>query len=471
MITYTYLRFLSLVYIFAFWSLGTQILALIGYSGVLPVDNYLKAANDYWGSSVFWHVPTICWVGHGDDILLMLCFLGAACSVLLFFGILPAVNAFIAWMLYLSLTVVGQDFMGFQWENLLLEAGFISIFLYPFCVKVGSEQTPPSKAIIWLLRLLLFKLMFQSGLVKLLSNDPSWRDLSALTYHYYTQPLPNPISWYFHQTPLWFHQASCALMFFIELVVPFFIFAGRRARRIAFIALIAFQAIIILTGNYGFFNLLTMTLCLTLLEDVNFKTGSGPKEPLAQKIVTTIIAVMIGLLSLFQAMGMARHHPPKFIARMLNTIEPLRSINNYGLFAVMTKERNEIILEGSNDGLSWKAYEFNYKPGDLTQPPQWAMPNQPRLDWQMWFAALGRYQDSPWLINTMARLLDGSKQVEELFKVNPFKYHRPKYIRASMYTYHFTTMDERKTTLNWWKREYRGLFIPAISLSNAPKVN
>ena len=301
---------------------------------------------------------------------------------------------------------------------------------------------------LWLLRWLLFKLMFQSGCVKLLSGDPAWRNLTALTFHYETQPLPTWIGWYAHQLPAWAQRASAATMFGIGLFVPFLIFAPRRPRQFACLVLVVFQGLIFLTGNYCFFNLLTVALCLLLLDDAALKPlvraivrkflSPGPAQvagtswnaylPRLERLIlpsslaprpspvnprtwpvqfTVPLAAIAVVTALMQFSGMFRVPVPwpRPMLAVYGWLEPFRSFNSYGLFAVMTTSRTEIIIEGSDDGVTWRAYEFKYKPGDVKRRPGFVEPHQPRLDWQMWFAALGAYRQNPWLVNCCLRLL------------------------------------------------------------------
>jgi len=406
---------------------------------------------------------------------------------------MPGLCAFLLWVFYLSLTVAGQDFLGFQWDNLLLEAGFLLIFLFPQPFRVSFKPVlRPSIIIIWLLRWLLFRLMFESGAVKLLSGDVNWSHLTALTYHYWTQPLPNVISWYAAQLPLWFQQSSCAILLFIELIIPFLIFCGRWGRLIAFFGITILQILIILTGNYCFFNLLAIGLCLTLLEDehlafinnvvlaplIVIPAKAGPHAGHSQelgihkqtggilyKILTWLIAALILIVS-FSLMGdsLVRLPLSKPIEKLITWVSPLRSINNYGLFAVMTTQRNEIIIEGSNDGDHWLSYEFRYKPGDVNQAPRWAMPYQPRLDWQMWFAALGSWRENQWVMALMQRLLEEEPSVVKLLAKDPFHGHPPQYIQATIWDYHFTDLKSRGPHGPWWQRKILGLYCPTVSL-------
>ena len=470
---------MALIYLIAFWSLGVQILGLIGSHGILPTAEFLNFIGQQEGIKRFWVAPTLCWVNHSDWFLLFLCWGGVGFSILLLIGIFPALSAILLWVFYISLTVVGQDFLGFQWDNLLLETGFLLIFLFPHPWSIRFKSSiRPSSIIIWLLRWLLFRLMFESGVVKLLSGDVNWAHLTALTYHYWTQPLPNMISWYANQLPFWFQKLSCALMFGVELIVPFLIFCGRWGRLIAFFAITGLQLLIILTGNYCFFNLIAIGLCLTLLEDEHYQliksffnvliTNPG-KEILDggifHKVFTSLVAAVVMCVSLGLMADSFFHLPlPKPVEKLISSVSPLRSINNYGLFAVMTTQRNEIILEGSNDGEHWRTYEFYDKPGDIDKAPRWVMPHQPRLDWQMWFAALGTWRENEWLMSLITKLLQGEPSVERLLSVNPFVDHPPKYIQASFWEYHFTDFKSKGANGPWWRREIKGLYCPTLSL-------
>ena len=428
-------------------------------------------------------LPTLCWLDSSDGFLRFQCAAGAVLAVILIVGIAPAPCLALLWLLYLSLTAVGRDFLGFQWDNLLLEAGLIAIFFAPLQLwPRPSREAPPSRPVLWLLRLLLFKLMFSSGCVKLLSGDPNWRNLTALTFHYQTQPLPTWVGWYANQLPLWFQKASCLAMFGIELGAPFLIFAPRRLRFCGGAAIAFLQVLILLTGNYTFFNLLTLALCLLLLDDFSLakfvparlRPAFAPATRHPSRVAPGrwprfIIAPLAGvviILSLFQ-MGLMFGMRPGWlfpVAVADEWLAPFRSFNGYGLFAVMTTDRREIIVEGSNDGVNWLPYEFKYKPGGLDRRPAFVAPHQPRLDWQMWFAALGDYRQNPWFANFCERLLQGSPEVLALLGKNPFPNHPPRYIRAEFYDYRFTDFAERRATGDWWKREFVGEYLPPISL-------
>jgi hypothetical protein len=361
----------------------------------------------------------------------------------------------VLYVLYLSLCTAGQDFLSFQWDSLLLETGFLAIFL-------GS-----SKIVVFLFRWLLFRLIFLSGVVKLSSHDPVWRDWSALAFHYMTQPLPTPLAWYMYQLPLWFQRFSTAFTLFVEILVPFLFFAPRRWRFCAAAAALFLQALIFLTGNYTFFNLLTMSLCLFLFDDRALEGFRIPvRSARTNRIAVLGATAMVLVLSVFEIHQAFFEAPFDTENALVRIAAPFQIANTYGLFASMTTARPEIIVQGSNDGVTWLDYEFPYKPGDLQQPPRWVQPHQPRLDWQMWFAALSDYRATPWFTNFMVRLLQGSPDVLKLLKRNPFPGAPPKYVRAQLFDYSFTNFATRRATGNWWAREPHGSYFPPISLED-----
>lgn len=468
-----FLRGLGCIYLIAFLSLWVQIHGLVGSNGILPAEQYLEAVRQQIGIEGYYLVPTLFWLNTSDTFLHLLCAGGVLFSLVLIAGFVPSFTLIGLWTLYLSLVSVGQVFLSFQWDVLLLEVGFLAIFFAP--LQLRDTPTHPSQlstAFLWLLRWLLFRLMFASGFVKL-ASDEVWRNLTALNFHYETQPLPTWFGWYVHQLPEWFHKVSVIGMFAVELVVPFLIFAPRRLRTLGCIGLIGLQILIILTGNYCFFNLLTIALCLLLIDDVMWKallpkrfipTIHPVEKPLRQyrRIGTAVAATLLLLLSGIRFGGqLFREAPLPDVA----WIAPFRSVNTYGLFADMTESRPEIIVEGSNDRITWKTYQFRWKPGDLTVAPKWVAPHQPRLDWQMWFAALqGSYQNTPWFLNFMGALLQGKSDMLQLLAENPFPEAPPRYIRAALYDYSFTDATTKRSEGAWWFREWKGIYCPAISL-------
>ena len=472
-----FLRMLGLIYLIAFVSLGVQIDGLVGTDGILPLDRYLGAVGEQLGPERYWRVPTLSWLDPGDGFLHFLCWGGAFLALLVVAGILTGPVLLVLWIFYLSLTTSGQVFLHFQWDILLLEVGLLAIFFAPARLWPRlSRERPPSTAFLWLLRWLLFRLMFLSGAVKLLSGDATWSDLTALDFHYQTQPLPTWVGWYAHQLPGWLQKASVLVMFGIELAVPFLIFFPRRIRHAAVVPLALLQVLILLTGNYGFFNWLTLALCILLLDDAalrRFVPGrlsggvpdAGARPPRFRKYLLAPIAVVIlvlGSLQLVRGLGAAGMLPEPAL-QVLRWAAPARSVNTYGLFAVMTTERPEIILEGSFDGRTWEAYEFRWKPGDPTSPPAFVAPHMPRLDWQMWFAALGNHRANPWFRNLRVRLLQGSPDVLSLLRTNPFPDDPPIYLRATVHDYRFTDFETRRAEGTWWRREEKGPYAPTLT--------
>jgi lipase maturation factor 1 len=457
-------RVLALIYLVALISFGRQVRGLIGAQGIQPVAEFLAEVTRQFGGQAFWRVPTLFWWIHSEYGLLSIVWGGAVIAFVAAVGRphTPGQKGAFAllFVYYLSIVNGGQIFMGYQWDFLLLEAGFLAIFL------------KPSFARVWLFRWLLFRLMFESGSVKLLSGDPTWRNLTALAVHYETQPLPTLIAWYMMQLPLWFQKTSAGVLFVVELGLPFLMFGPRRLKQVAALGTIVLQTLILLTGNYTFFNYLTIALCLFLLDDAFLSrlrmTGKSPKPLHANRTVSVVLVVFVLLISLTQLSRMFRVPTPDVASEIEGLSLPFGVVNEYGLFATMTTHRPEISIEGSNDGMEWQAYEFQYKPGALNLRPRWVAPEQPRLDWQMWFAALGNYRENPWLLRFMMRLLQGSEPVLDLIGENPFAGKPPKFIRAMVYEYHFTTFEERRKTGNWWKRELKGTYFPPISLRGQP---
>ncbi len=468
-----FLRAIGCIYLIAFLSLWVQIHGLVGSSGILAADEYLSAVRQQVGTAGYHLVPTLFWLYPSDLFLHILCAGGVVLSLVLIAGFFPPITLAGLWVLYLSLVSIGQVFLSFQWDVLLLEIGLLAIFFAPLQTRdTLSRASQPSTAFLWLLRWLLFRLMFASGFVKL-ASDEVWRNLTALNFHYETQPLPTSIGWYLHQLPEWFQKISVIGMFAVELVVPFLIFAPRRLRTAGCIGLVGLQVLIILTGNYCFFNLLTIALCLLLIDDVTWKrllpqrlmpTIRSLIQPIHRyrRASMAVVAILLFLLSGIRFSGqLFREAQLPDVA----WITPFRSVNTYGLFADMTESRPEIIVEGSNDRILWKTYEFRWKPGDLTKAPKWVAPHQPRLDWQMWFAALqGDYQRTYWFLNFMGALLQGNPTVLNLLAENPFPDRPPRYVRATLYDYSFTELSTKRSEDIWWEREWKRIYCPAISL-------
>jgi lipase maturation factor 1 len=400
---------------------------------------------------------------------------GVVLSILLILGIAPIPVLALLWACYLSLAVAGQAFLGFQWDVLLIEAAFAAMFFAPWSlIPRRSRETPVPFIGLWLLRWLLFRVMFLSGVLKLTSGDMHWHDLTAMQYHYFTQPIPTWTSWYFHNMPAWFQTMGALYMFYAELAAPLMIFGPRRVRLLAFWSILLLQLLIAATGNFGFFNVLTIVLCIPLLDDNCFPRRLRCTVRLLplrhlwrwQWIATVPVALVVLVISSIPLVNSFNWYPrwPTPIATVESAIAPFRTINGYGLFRVMTTERNEIQIEGSDDQQTWLAYSFKWKPCDTKCAPAFCAPHMPRLDWQMWFAALGGIDDNQWLVNLGGRLLEGSKPVLALLdqSKNPFPNHPPKYIRFQFYKYTFTDPATRKATGAWWNREPLGPYWSGI---------
>jgi hypothetical protein len=466
-----FLRLLAVIYAIAFGSLAVQIVGLVGARGITPVHDYLARLTAAFGPTLgkarFLAVPTVFWWNSSDDALRIVAWSGVALAGLLFFAV-P--RGWVRWvllslyLLYLSLNMAGQEFLSFQWDSLLLESGFLAIF---FGRSVAGTRT-----IAWLYRCLVFRLYFLSGYVKLGSHDPAWGGFTALRYHYHTQPLPTIFAWYADKLPDWFQRGSTAGVLGIELYLPFLIFAPRRLRMAGACVLVGLQVLIFLTGNYTFFNVLTMALTLFLFDDQALErivTHRIAEHPSTKRVRMALAMLAVAILTL----GIARiaetvaGEVPEPLETLTRGLSPYQMVNSYGLFAVMTVTRPEIIIEGSEDGESWKPYEFRYKPGDLYRPPRWIQPFQPRLDWQMWFAALGSYENNPWFPGLMLRLLEGSPDVLGLLETNPFPVHPPHLVRAELFEYSFAERSTHAATGAWWKRRPLGIYLPPVGIRGA----
>ena len=464
-----FLRALALIYAVAFGSLTFQIAGLLGERGILPVAPFLASVARTDSALRFVAVPSLLWFGNDNITLIGLCFGGVifACMLLLTGfarGKFERLILAVLFVLYLSFAAAGQEFLSFQWDSLLLEAGFLSIFL-------GRNRIVP-----WLFRWLVFRLYFLSGAVKLLSADPAWRNLSAVGFHWHTQPLPTPLAWYADKLPPAIQHFLTGAALGVEIVIPCLIFFPRRIRMFGAGCLIGMQVTILITGNYTFFNLLTIALTLFLFDDQALARFAP--APVIERLVdagkvagrarvAACVALVVMVLSLSHLFETFNGRLPSYLNTVVRYTAPLQIVNTYGLFAVMTTQRIEIVLEGSADGETWQPYEFKYKPGDVNRAPGWVAPYQPRLDWQMWFAALSNYQSNPWFVNLTLQLLEGSPDVAGLLGTNPFPNQPPRFIRATAFEYTFTDWETRRRTGAWWKRERRGLYLPPVGLRSA----
>ena len=467
---WVFMRLLGAIFLVAFLSLLMQLAGLAGSHGIVPAADFLQGVKGQTGNERYWLVPTIFWFDASDQFLKAMCVTGITLSCAVILDLLPSLCLFLLWTIYLSFVSVCAPFLDFQWDILLLEVGFLAIFLVPPALRPSRKtESGGSRLARWLLLWLLFCLMFESGVVKLTSGDDCWKDFTALTYHYQTQPLPIWTSWYMNQEPLWFETLSVMFMFAVELAAPFCIFGPRNLRCVGCALMVLLQILIAATGNYCFFNLLTVALCLLLLDDdvwprrfreklLRGSTDSPTRRWGWPVQIVAPIAVLDIFLSVIQ---LAHSFNPRLVlsydmAWVEQRVQPFDTFNSYGLFRVMTRTRNEIVIEGSNDGEQWLPYEFKWKPGDVNRRPGLVAPFQPRLDWQMWFAALGGFRDE-WFIRFLVKVKEGSPEVLGLLASNPFPDTPPRYLRATVYRYEFTTSDDH--TRAWWKRKLLGTLI------------
>ncbi len=453
-----FLRLLGLTYLISFGSLWPQIIGLSGSHGIVPAERILQSLSQGRGIWRVVYTPTLFWFGISDRLLVSCCITGCFASLGLLSGRLPRSFAGLCFVLYLSLVIVGQPFSSFQWDALLLESGFLALF----------AGTP---LLVWAYRGLVIRLMFESGLVKFISGDPNWRNLHALRYHFLTQPLPNPIAYYLHRAPPLILDGMTFVALALELVAPWLLLTTRRVRYVGVILLVLLQVMILMTGNFAFFNLLTIALCCWGLDDRVFSPLSDwlrtvppigrlyVKRPI-QAILVLLVAV--GVLQLIQFVVPSLARP---ITRILDAVAEWQIVNRYGLFAVMTTTRPELVIEGSDDEITWREYGFRYKPGELHRGLPLVAPYQPRLDWQMWFASLGSYGENPWVSNLVVRILAGEASVMTLMEPPPFG-HPPRYIRILRYDYDFTKPSDRSRSGAVWQRSLESVWLGPVSLVN-----
>ena len=444
-------RGIALCGLAAFVSLWWQIDGLVGSGGVLPAEGYLEAVRDARGAERYWLLPTLFWLGASDLALQVVCAVGTAATLMALVGRWRCVAALIAYACYLSLLGVGQVFLSYQWDILLIE-----------CFVVAAVLARAPAAGVWLARLALFRFMFLSGFVKLASGDATWAEGTALTYHFETQPLPTALAWYAHHAPPVLLEWAVTATLFIELVLPFCVVLPRNPRLVAAAAFVLLELLIFATGNYNFFNVLTVVLCVALLDDRLVPGWLRGVRTVGRPAVARVAAGCVMVLGIAVTVESVVRQP-WFASGLTQLVRPLRLANPYGLFAVMTTRRDELVVEGSLDGETWTAYGFPFKPGDPSLAPRWATPHQPRLDWQMWFAALTTPERAPWTYDLAFALLEARPAVLGLLS-DPFDGARPTYVRILRHPYRFTTPDEKSRTEDWWVRGPPTPWLPAIRL-------
>jgi hypothetical protein len=455
-------RLLGFVYFVAFLVALNQFRPLLGEHGLLPVPAFIKQVPFREAPSLFYWIPK-------DWAFAFAAWLGIGLSLLVIAGIndrFTWLNALIwgaMWLLYLSFVNVGQTFYGFGWEDILLEAGFLAMFL-------GARTVRTPFIVMYLFRWLEFRIMFGAGMIKM-RGDPCWRNLTCLDYHYQTQPMPNPLSWFFHFGPEWTHKGGVLFNHFSELIVPFFYFLPQPIATIGGVITILFQATIFASGNLSWLNFLTIVLAIPAI-DGRYLASFLPISPSTEapsiffKSAVTIFAIIVAYLSINPIRNLIS------TGQIMNTsYNPLHLIGTYGAFGSVTDQRFEIVVEGTSDAVitpatEWKEYEFRGKPNDPTRMPPQIAPYHLRLDWLMWFAAMSDYQQHPWFVNFVAKLLENDQPVLGLLKSNPFPDAAPKYVRAELFEYRFADSDTRRNTGQWWTRKLVGDFFPPISLDN-----
>jgi len=491
-----FLRALGFIYFSAFYSLAFQIKGLIGANGILPAGTYLETVARSLGGLKLWFAPTLLLASSGPHMLIGLSTLGMVASVLLLFNIWPRGMLVISFLCFLSFVSAAQDFSSYQSDGMLLEAGFLSIFFAPSGFRPGwGEHSPPSRASLFLLQWEWFRIYFGSGLVKLVSGDPQWRYLTAMDEYYQNGPLPTWIGWYLQHLPHWFHWVTALATLVMELALVWMMFMGRRLRIICLLITTVWQLVVILTANYTFLNYLVLSLGFLLLDDRLLapllggrfrikpipalsvapepdKTAFDELRAHARKFKIGVCAVVLSWIFYVTAVELVRTLWPSmpFPRSPVAALEPFRIANRYGLFAVMTRGRYEIEFQGSNDGQDWIAYPFRYKPQALNEAPGIYAPYQPRFDWNLWFASLGSWRDNMFVVSTEERLLNNDRDVLTLFRGNPFSNAPPKQVRAVLWQYWFTSMEEKRATGNWWKRQYLGTYAPTLTQNENGKL-
>ncbi len=502
-----FLRALAFFYFSAFYSLIFQTRGLVGPRGILPAARFLAALQGQTVSLRFWYAPTLFWFSSSEHMIVAVTWLGLVASVTAFCNLWPRFSFLVCLVCFLSFVTAAEAFSSYQSDGMLLEAGFLALFFAPrgFLPGLGIEN-PTSRASLFLLQWEWFRIYFESGLVKLLSGDPEWRNFTAMDEYYQNGPLPTWIGWYVEHLPHWFHAATVAATLGMELAVVWMLFLPRRLRIICFFIVTPWQIGVILTANYTFLNYLVLALGFLLLDDCNVRwmLPARLRDSLPEPVEGDETVPRTGRLSILESSTEVEESRPPAVASEskllwaarlgittlmltwiayattvemlrlewpdlplptapITALEPLRIANQYGLFAIMTRGRYEIEFQGSNDGQNWAPYLFRYKPQALDKPPGIYAPYQPRFEWNLWFASLGDWQQNEFVPLTEERLLDNDPDVLGLFRGNPFGQAPPRYVRAVLWQYWFTSKEEKQRNGNWWKRNLMGLYAPELT--------
>ena len=473
-------RGIGCVFLIAFLSYWVQVEGLIGDQGIAPATDFMSRIWKRFGIEGYTRLPSLFWIWPTTIFLHILCALGCITAILQV--IRPtSIWCMCTWLIYLSLLYPGQLFYRFQWDLLLVESGFLCLFFF-WGTKQGSNKghIRGHRFPLLLTRLLLFRLLFSSGVGKLLHGGKTWNDGRALDFHFWTQPLPNPIAYYLNLLPDSLLETSVYCVFVLQCVVPFTFLGSRPLRLFGFYASVFLQLLIAGSGNFAFFNLLTVVLCFSLLDDRHLEKlfpflaknqsthqPAKPNDSLWKNRIYGIKHFSLGFLlylHLLQITDVIGAHKIRdtMTFESLNVLRPFHLVNGYGLFISMTTSRKEIIIEGSDDGRKWEPYLFRYKPNTLRDGLSIIAPHQPRLDWQMWFAALGDIRRNQWLNHFMKQIQNESSPVLNLLQTNPFPNKPPRYIRALSYQYTFTDLNERRQSGRIWKRHSPKIYAPPI---------
>ena len=520
-----FLRALGAIYFSAFLALVFQIRGLIGPDGILPAQHFLHALASDEDTLRYWFAPTLFWISAGNHFLMAVTWIGLLASIAAFCNAWPRLSFLVCFVCFLSFVAAAGDFSGYQSDGMLLEAGFLALFFTPrgLWPRLGTTSPPP-RAALFLLQYEWFRIYFESGIGKLLSGDPEWRHLTAMDEYYQNGPLPTWIGWYVEHLPHWFHAATAAGTLVMEIGIVWMLFLPRRLRLICFFIVTPWEIGVILTANYAFLNYLVLILGFLLLDDRSVRwlvpqrfrgtldeVAQEPEVAAKESPVITILspgngeregeagvasprpedqeqrvrgwrghlkAIKVAVAAVFltwiaydttaEMIRMPWPEAPVFMAP-IEGLEPFRIANQYGLFEVMTHGRYEVEFQGSNDGQNWTPYLFLHKPQALNQAPGIYAPYQPRFDWNLWFASLTDWQQASIVPLTEEHLLDGDGDVLALFKGNPFPNAPPKYVRAMLWQYWFTSEAEKRATGNWWRRELLGLYAPVLTRGPAGK--
>lgn len=473
---FLFLRLLGVVYSFAFLVLVLQGPALIGDRGLLPAASFVERATLAFGlKGAFTRAPSLFFViGAGEGTLSVFWWVGLVVSIAVALGLTNALAQLVLWAIYLSFIHVGQVFYGYGWESLLVETGFLAIFLCPVRTASPFPKAAVPKVPVWLLRWLVFRVMLGAGLIKL-RGDPCWRDLTCLVYHYETQPSPSPLSYLFHSLPVWMLKGGVLYNHLAEIVAPFFVFWPKKARHAAGIVIVAFQLLLIVSGNLSFFNWLTIAPALACFDDSLLRRVVPKKlserllrvkdvePPLAARVATYGYAMIVAVLSISPTMNLLSSRQA-----MNTSFDPLRLVSTYGAFGSVGRERFEVILEGTDSpspgpDAVWREYQFPCKPGDPDRRPCVASPYHYRLDWQLWFASFRGYRGEPWIANLVYKLLRGERGVKSLLAVDPFPDAPPRWIKATLYRYELKRVGEGP---GWWRRSPVGEFLKPLSVED-----